>query len=531
MAASYLTPGVYIEELPSGSMPIQGVSTSVAAFVGFTQTYHHDQGSPDDPEGVKPQLVTSWPQYERLFGGFAEGALLPYAVRGFFENGGGSCYIVRASAGGPTQPAQLQLLAGGKSEVPSLKVVAVNDNEARYEIEIAQPVPGTPAEEGTAPASEFTLRVYRDGQQVEEATGINFTKPVRTIEKTINDQLTEVRVQLPAAAGVPAAERLPAPGRYALLQPVPETADPAILQGSESERTGYEGLAVADNVTIVAIPDLVTVATRPDKSFDTQSFLAFQGQLVDWCAASGKRMALLDPPPGMSATNAVEWRQRLAKDSPYAAAYYPNVVVPNRAPGANSGERFITVPPSGHIAGVWARTDATRGVWKAPANEEIRGITGLENPITDGEQAELNPIGVNCLRSFGANGMRVWGARTLSLTDPSWRYINVRRLFNFIEESIRQGTQWAVFEPNDRSLWQRVKRNITAFLRGLWMQGALVGATAEQAFYVLCDETNNPPSSVDEGKLVVEVGLCPSKPAEFVIFRIAQWQGGDSTTE
>ncbi|MFW6599998.1 phage tail sheath family protein [Propionibacteriaceae bacterium Y2011] len=529
MAATYLTPGVYIEEMPSGSMPIQGVSTSVAAFVGFTQTYRPDQGSPDDPDGVKPQLVTSWPQYERIYGGFVDGALLPYAVRGFFENGGGSCYIVRASAGGPAQPPQLQLQSVIRPDVPSLKVEVASDDGARYEIEVVPPVADPDAE--PSGDEEFAIRVFRNGELAEEATGISFAKAARSVEKSINDQLTAVRVQLPSAAGVPVAERLPAPGRFALVEPVPEVADPQILQGSEAERTGYEGLSIADNVTIVAIPDLVTVATRPDRSFDVETFLGFQGQLVDWCAASGKRMAVLDPPPGMSATMAVEWRQRLAKDSPFAAAYYPNVVVPNRAASAATGERFITVPPSGHMAGVWARTDATRGVWKAPANEEIRGITGLENPITDGEQAELNPIGVNCLRSFGAGGMRVWGARTLSLTDPSWRYVNVRRLFNFVEESIRLGTQWAVFEPNDRSLWQRVKRNITAFLRGLWMQGALVGATAEQAFYVLCDETNNPPSSVDEGKLVVEIGLCPSKPAEFVIFRIAQWQGGDSTSE
>ncbi len=529
MAASYLTPGVYIEEVPSGSMPIQGVSTSVAAFVGFTQTYNRAEGSPDDPDGTKPQLVTSWPQYERIYGGFVEGALLPYAVRGFFENGGSACYIVRVSAGGPAQPATVLLPALGRADVPSLKISAVKDDDAHYEVEVVPPVPGP---EGTpAPEAEFVIRVLRNGQAVEEATGISFSKTGKAVEKSINDQLKQVRVELPSAGGVAASDRIPAPGRYVLVEPVPETGDPRILEGSETERTGYQGLAIADSVTIVAVPDLVTIATRPDKSFDVETFIAFQGQLVDWCEASGTRLALLDPPPGMSATNAVEWRHRLAKDSAYAAAYYPNVVVPNRAPGAATGERFITVPPSGHIAGVWARTDADRGVWKAPANEPIRGITGLELALTDGEQGELNPIGVNCLRAFGANGMRVWGARTLALTDPSWRYINVRRLFNYVEESIRLGTQWAVFEPNDHDLWERVKRNVKAFLRGLWMQGALVGSTAEQAFYVLCDATNNPPSSVDEGELIVEVGICPSKPAEFVIFRIAQWQGGDATTE
>ena len=259
---------------------------------------------------------------------------------------------------------------------------------------------------------------------------------------------------------------------------------------------------------MVAIPDLITVTTAEDGTLDEARYLAFQGQLVDWCSNGRTRMAILDTPPGLNATRALEWRERLAKDTPFATLYYPNVVVPNRRPptnGKTNGD-FLTVPACGHIAGVWARTDSARGVWKAPANEELRGIAGLETTITDGEQAELNPMGVNCIRSFGSMGVRVWGARTLSQTDQSWRYINVRRLFNYIEESIRRGTRWAVFEGNDRDLWERVKRNINAFLRGLWMQGALVGATADQAFFIICDETNNPKNSVDEGKLIVEVG-------------------------
>ena len=147
------------------------------------------------------------------------------------------------------------------------------------------------------------------------------------------------------------------------------------------------------------------------------------------------------------------------------------------------------------------------------------------------EQELLNPAQVNCIRSFGASGIRIWGARTLARQDQSWRYINVRRLFIFIEESIRRGTQWVVFEPNDADLWARVRRTVGSFLHNLWMQGALVGATPEQAFFILCDETNNPAGSVDEGRLVVDVGIAPVKPAEFVIFRISQWQGGADTAE
>jgi phage tail sheath protein FI len=244
-------------------------------------------------------------------------------------------------------------------------------------------------------------------------------------------------------------------------------------------------------------------------------------------------MAILDSPPGLNAQQALEWRNELGKDSAFGAAYYPHLVVSNpmQRNGATSGDKFLTIPPSGHVAGVWARTDAARGVWKAPANEVVRGAARLEIDVTSGEQELLNPAQVNCIRSFGANGIRIWGARTLAATDQSWRYINVRRLFIFIEESIRRGTQWVVFEPNDSDLWARVKRTVGSFLHGLWMQGALVGQTPDQAFFVLCDESNNPASSVDEGKLIVDVGIAPVKPAEFVIFRISQWQGGANTAE
>jgi phage tail sheath protein FI len=192
-------------------------------------------------------------------------------------------------------------------------------------------------------------------------------------------------------------------------------------------------------------------------------------------------------------------------------------------PLPTNGDDEIVIPPSGHLAGLWARTDQTRGVWKAPANDTLRGVLSLERDITMAEQGLLNPIGINCIRPFGTRGIRVWGARTLS-SDTDWRYINVRRLFNMIETTIMEGTQWAVFEPNDIKLWEGVKRTLNAFLRGLWRDGALFGATAEQAFFVKCDAETNPPDSIDEGKLVVEVGIAPVKPAEFVIFRISQYK-------
>ncbi|MEJ3750450.1 phage tail sheath C-terminal domain-containing protein [Actinomycetes bacterium KLBMP 9797] len=537
VAASYGAPGVYIEEQPSGSMPIEGVGTAVAAFVGFTQKYVVDEGDPTDPDGVKPQLVTSWPQYERVYGGFVRGAMLPHAVRGFFENGGSACYVVRVPGGngdGADGVPTLALPAAERPGVESLRLSALNPG-GRVEVEVVPPAPPAEGQEGET-RQEYTLRVYEDGALREEIGGLAFTgKSPRTLERTINERSTVLRVEVQPVPGVALSDRAPAPGRYTLEAPAPDpvTVTPADLEGSVSERTGYQGLAIADNVTIVAIPDLVTIATRDDGSLDEDTYLAVQKQIVDWCEASHTRMAVLDTPPGLNATRALEWRAKLGRDSAFAALYYPNLVVTNplARPGATNGERFLTVSPVGHVAGVWARTDATRGVWKAPANEALRGIVRLENDVTSGEQDLLNPDGINCIRSFGSYGTKIWGARTLAKTDPSWRYVNVRRLFNFIEESIRRGTQWAVFEPNDRDLWQRVKRNINSFLRGMWMQGALVGATPEQAFYVLCDESNNPPSSVDEGKLVVEIGIAPVKPAEFVIFRISQWQGGGSASE
>ncbi|MET0423508.1 MAG: phage tail sheath C-terminal domain-containing protein [Actinoplanes sp.] len=538
MAASYGAPGVYIEEQPSGSMPIEGVGTAVAAFVGFTETYDPDQGDPTDPVGVKPQLVTSWPQYERVYGGFVRGAMLPHAVRGFFENGGGAAYICRIPTTDDTPEGRgkptLTLPSADNAGTPSLQLSAVRPG-ASLEVEVVPPA--APAEgEGEAAGGEYTLRVYEDGALREELSGLQFSgRSARAVEKVVNERSKFVRIELQPLQGSSLAERAPAAGRYPLQSPPvsSKSVTPADLVGNEADRTGYQGLAIAENVTMVAIPDLVSVATKDDGSIDEEMYLGAQKQLIDFCESSHTRMAILDTPPGLNATRALEWRSRLARDSAFGALYYPNVVVSNplARPGATNGELYLTVPTAGHVAGVWARTDGTRGVWKAPANEALRGIVRLEADVTGGEQDLLNPEGVNCIRSFGSYGTKIWGARTLAKTDPSWRYINVRRLFNFIEESIRQGTQWAVFEPNDFDLWQRVKRNITSFLRGLWIQGALVGATAEQAFYVLCDESNNPSSSVDEGRLIVEIGIAPVKPAEFVIFRISQWQGGGAASE
>jgi uncharacterized protein len=264
------------------------------------------------------------------------------------------------------------------------------------------------------------------------------------------------------------------------------------------------------------VPDLMT--TMPGQTLDLEMVKAVQTMMINHCEMMGDRLAVLDAPPDMNPMEIKEWRMETAAfDSSYGVLYYPWIEIMD--PVTN---RPINVPPSGHMAGIWARSDNTRGVHKAPANEVVRGVTNLTYTVTKGEQDTLNPIGVNCLRAFPGMGYRVWGARTLS-SDPSWRYINVRRLFNYIEKSLQLGTMWTVFEPNDVRLWNRIRRDVNSFLMGIYSQGALFGATPSQAFYVKCDEELNPSHTRDLGQLVVEIGVAPVKPAEFVIFRVSQW--------
>jgi len=218
-------------------------------------------------------------------------------------------------------------------------------------------------------------------------------------------------------------------------------------------------------------------------------------------------------------------QQRLGLKGINGALYYPWIKVLN-GPELASG----FVPPCGHIAGIYARSDQRVGVHKAPANEVLEGVLDLEISLDNSRQGRLNPAGVNCLRVFPGRGIRVWGARTTS-SDPLWKYINVRRLFLFLEESIDEGTQWVVFEPNDEKLWARVKQTITQFLTRVWKDGALMGTTPEEAFFVKCDRTTMTQDDIDNGRLIVLIGVAPVKPAEFVIFRIAQWAGGSAVTE
>jgi len=235
--------------------------------------------------------------------------------------------------------------------------------------------------------------------------------------------------------------------------------------------------------------------------------------IISHCERLRYRFAVIDCDQGASDWSALEPRTSI-QDTPYAGFYYPWIVMADPQTGARR-----TVPPGGHVLGVYARTDSERGVFKAPANETLRGALELEFDIGDAAQGVLNPRSVNVIRQFPGRGILVWGARTMT-SDPLWKYVNVRRLFLFLERSIDEGTQWVVFEPNDKPLWAQVTDAIRLFLRGQWRLGALLGNTEDKAYFVRCDETTMTQDDIDNGRLICEVGVAPVRPAEFVVFRI-----------
>ncbi|MEU6328582.1 phage tail sheath C-terminal domain-containing protein [Streptomyces sp. NPDC047049] len=303
------------------------------------------------------------------------------------------------------------------------------------------------------------------------------------------------------------------------------------LKGAVESRTGLGGLETEPRVSMVAVPNLWEM-TRDVPTTDPPPVTQTDGKpLIDavlaHCTGMHNRLALIDPPADLlpDAVKDFAGAQLASPDAPEAAfttLYYPWVKVP----GVEGRPR--TVPPCGHLAGVWARTDAERGVFKAPANAAPRGVLDLPVLLTDGEQGELNAAGVNCLRSFPDRGLLVWGARTRS-TSRDWKYLNVRRLICFLRDSIQQSSTWAVFEPNDQRLWGTLRQTVATFLLDQWREGALVGRTPEEAFYVICDETNNPREKQDLGEVHCDIGVAPVRPAEFVHFTITQIAGPAGT--
>jgi uncharacterized protein len=547
----YFAPGVYIEEIDRGSRPIEGVATSVAGFVGFTEDVR------GGAEPFKPMLVTNWSQYVQHFGrpgsdGFTDfNAYLPFAVYGWFMNGGGRCWITSIGTSLPGVPnigslqptSEVGLTIQSRGSRPSLRLSLKAEQAASGSVTV-QVSDGTPrplpeGTEGEAPRDSgeyFTVSVRRGDQILERFEHLTMdaaTSPqVATYVVTALQTSAFVIAEDLAQTGRPLARR-PGNGPYELSPPlVVPSPDRFVrdVEGIRDDRTGVRGIFEIDEITMLACPDIMRAYEA--NLLDLEQVHGIMEMMISLCegAANGdipnppNRMVILDPPPDkVKPQDVVQWLAAFNRRSMFAAIYYPWIKVAN----PRNGGRPILVPPSGHMMGVWARTDETRGVYKAPANEVPRGVIGLGYDTNFREQELLNPIGINCIRTFPNRGIRIWGARTLVEPDKTeWRYISVRRLISYIEKSIELGTQWAVFEPNDQDLWMRVKRTINNFLERIWREGALFGATPDQAFYVKCDEELNTPETMVLGRLYVEIGICPVRPAEFVIFRISQWNGG-----
>lgn len=400
----YASPGIYVEEVSGGARPIAAVGTSTAGFVGTAP----------DPSARTGEAVAvnSWSDFVRIFAGTGIPPSTPLArsVYGFFDNGGGRCYVANI---GPDEP-----LSGSGRRRTGLGLL-----EAIDEIAII-----------VAPG---------------------YTDPVSHEDLLKHCELLGDRV--------------------AILDPALEFSD-------------------VEQLTRVA------AAAKPTRSTRKGSAGAEQADATK----AGAETA--GPPPALR-----------PRRSDYGAFYLPWLVVRDPL----SGE-IVETPPSGHVAGVWARTDNLRGVHKAPANEPVRGAVDLTYRVTRVEQDVLNPAGVNCIRFFPTEGIRVWGARTLAAEASEWRYLNVRRLFNMLKESIGDGTRWIVFEPNDGLLWRSIRRDVGAFLTRVWRDGALYGRTPQEAFFVKCDEETNPPDVRDAGQVVTLIGVAPVKPAEFVVFKLSQ---------
>lgn len=587
MATAYYTPGVYIEEVNSGPRPIQGVGTSVAAFIGITEKAEqvtHD-GYTTESLLSQTKLITNLTQYENHFGGLHEEAYLPYAVRGFFENGGVSCWVISIHALNAL-PAQALLYAANPDEEdtrpgkPALLVHAKDGGPMGEKIKVSikaggtaaasqtpaadtdagdkkgskKPPPVMPLTGGDADADAdkmFTLIVDKNGSTKEHVLNIDDVPHWETRARQTNADhvLDDVKIWSLQPKKSKTSERLPVAHKDAvqleggtpkfdidLLDDKDKNAintttteklkDSDILKrnavqlfnGSARDRKGTGALESLDNVNLICAPDLASM--HKNGTIDDTQLMGLQNALLGYCQNSLYRFAILDSPyDRKQPEDILKWRQEEANfDSMHGALYYPWIKITDPLTG-----RSKEVPPCGHIAGIYSRSDNERGVHKAPANENILGpITDVTFNVNRGEQAFLNPVGINCIRSFTGRGIRVWGARTLS-SDPAWRYVNVRRIFNFVEESIERSTQWVVFEPNDQFLWAKVRRDISAFLRNVWRSGALLGVAENQAFYVKCDAELNPQEVRDQGLLICEIGLAPVKPAEFVVFRFSQY--------
>ncbi len=562
----YLAPGVYVEETSFRANSISGVGTSTTAFVGATLK---------GPFGGVPELITSFGEFERVYGGLddlkGKTNYIAHAVRVFFDNGGSRLYVSRVVSSSAVAAQSDDLLAsatdevrfvarfkgeGGNGEVslyqketpvssgtianaPLGSILRVKAADTKYYLkqtnlkstgdwkDSADAVL-TDAIVGASPAPQLDLLtltvVTRDGSGTEasyEDLGFDTKHPrwvgsvLASQPKRRADDLTNL-VSLTVTSATVTALTLREGLFGATSQPLTTS-----LKGGDSGSDPSVGDYKAALKLLESLEDISIVASPGHSALSETLFLGIQQELLNFVSRRrAYQIAVLDTPPNQSLNDARTVRSRI--DSSYAALYYPWVVVAN--PQARSGSAApaeLTLPPSGFLCGIYGRNDVERGVYKAPANEIVRGAIRFETAINFAQQEVLNPAGINCLRFFPGRGYRVWGARTTS-SDSNWKYVNVRRYFNYLEASIDRSTQNLVFEPNGERLWANVRDTISAFLYSEWVSGALLGSTYQEAYFVRCDRSTMTQQDLDEGRLICLIGVAVIKPAEFVIFRIGQ---------
>lgn len=525
-------PGVYVEEIPSGVRTITGVATSIAAFVGRAA-----RGPVNEPT-----TITSYADFERIFGGLWVNSKLGYSVRDFYQNGGTTAIIVRLVH---SDAAAADLPVGGGFPAKSLLAASEGlwGNALRSVVETGASTPAAVSADlakawGLTVADLFNLYV-RDFANGLTETFRNLTvkDSPRRIDKVLPVESTLVKIAQGAVlTGVPTANNAPAAGKTMWTDDNANTqatansgADGAALAevdfdgpGLDTAKHGIYALLKTDLFNILCIP--------PYASDDVDTGLITHAATL---CSDRRAMLLVDPPSAWTtvalAQSGVSTLLAAIAIGPLAtnaALFFPRISEPD--PLHNNS--LATFAPSGAVAGIFARTDAQRGIWKAPAGLDagLVGVPQLTVNMTDLENGELNPLGVNCLRTLPAAGNVVWGSRTLRGDDrlaSEWKYIPVRRTALFIEESLYRGTQWVVFEPNDEPLWAQIRLNVGAFMHNLFRQGAFQGKTPQQAYLVKCDSETTTQNDINLGVVNIVVGFAPLKPAEFVILQIQQLAG------
>lgn len=506
MPVTLTHPGVYIQEIPSGNRTVTGVATAVAAFVGRALR---------GPVDV-PVEINSFAEFERTFGGLWRDSGLGYAVRDYYLNGGSQAVVVRLHRGADAAAirvgTELRLAASGPGAWGNaLEAVVVHASGPEAAVAAAQ--------QGVDAADLFHLTV-REGtaaapRLVETYQNVTLVDGPRKLDGVLAAS-SLVRVASAPASGRPDAETFRVdPSTDGGDDGDALTADQYTGDGLEAGKSGIYALHNAELFTILCLPPTVPDQSLPDSVWS---------DALDFCVRK-RAFLVVDPPPGQTAASIDSWvaARGLTANGRNGAVYFPRVQRPDPLRNGAVG-RFV---PCGAIAGIMARTDSARGVWKAPAGIEagINGAAGLTIPLTDGENGDLNPKGINCLRTFPNVGTVVWGARTLRGADvlaDEYKYVPVRRLALFLEETLFRSTQWVVFEPNDEPLWAQIRASLGAFMQDLYRQGAFQGSSPREAYFVKCDAETTVPYDVDRGIVNIVVGFAPLKPAEFVVISIQQ---------